>query len=140
MRLSAEGRAFIKRHEGCRLDAYLCAAGVPTIGYGHTEGVKLGQKITQHQADVLFDFDVEHFEDGVTAFPVLLTQGQFDALVSLAFNVGLERVAQSTLLHKLRAGDVAGAASEFMKWRLAAGKVVPGLIKRRADEKAVFLS
>lgn len=140
MKLSEGGRKLIKRFEGCRLEAYRCAAGVWTIGYGHTGDVAPGTKITQHQADVLFDYDVERFEDGVSALPVLLTQPQFDALVSLAFNVGLARVAQSTLLRKLRAGDVQGAASEFMKWKLAAGKVQPGLVRRRAAERELFLS
>lgn len=139
--MSAAGLNALKRFEGCRLEAYLCEAGKPTIGYGHREGVELGQKLTQHQADVLLEFDVESFEDGVTYClrNTEVTQSQFDALVSLAFNIGITRFSTSNLLRRLLKGDVSGAAGEFGKWRLADGKVSPGLEKRRKAEREMFL-
>lgn len=142
MRLSTPGVALIKRHEGCRLKAYLCPAGVPTVGYGHTEGVKLGQKISQHQADVILESDLEFYEEQVTALckGLKLTQDQFDALVSFAFNVGHSALANSTLLKKLRKNEIQGAADEFPRWCKGGGKVLPGLTKRREEERTVFLS
>jgi GH24 family phage-related lysozyme (muramidase) len=138
--MSAEGLNLLKRFEGCRLEAYLCEAGKPTIGYGHREGVELGHHITQHQADVLLAYDVESFEDGVSYClrNTMVTQSQFDALVSLAFNIGITRFGKSTLLRKLLRGDVKGAAAEFAVWRLAAGNVSVGLEKRRAAEREFF--
>ncbi len=141
MKLSPRGVEFIKKSEGCRLKAYQCTAGKWTIGWGHTRDVKEGMQITQHQADVIFSSDIESFEDGVAYMTkgVDLTQEQFDALVSLAFNIGVTRFGTSNLLRKLLRGDVAGAAGEFEKWRLADGKVDPGLVKRRAAEREMFL-
>lgn len=148
-RLNAEGLALIKRHEGLRLSAYLCPAGVPTIGYGHTGDVKLGMKITEHQADVILALDLERFEAGVSELlrGVEVNENEFAALVSFAFNVGLdndkdgkaEGLGDSSLLRKLRAGDRKGAADEFLKWVNANGKPLPGLVKRRQDERALFL-
>lgn len=141
MKLSERGADFIKAKEGLRLEAYQCEAGKWTIGYGHRRDVKEGMRITEHQAEVVFTSDAESFEDGVSYMTkdVDLTQSQFDALVSLAFNIGVTRFATSNLLRKLKRGDVAGAAEEFAKWRLADGKVSEGLVKRRAEEKAMFL-
>lgn len=148
MKLSKAGIDLIKAHEGyherlsdgsCR--AYLCPAGVWTIGYGSTTGVVEGMTWTREQAELGLRNDVARFEAGVLkAATVPLTQGQFDALVSFAYNVGLGALERSTLLRKLNAGDAAGAAAEFAKWTKAAGRVMPGLVRRRADEAALFLS
>jgi lysozyme len=141
-RTNAAGIALIKRFEGLRLEAYLCPAGVWTIGYGHTgNNVLPGSKITEHQANAILDVDLDKFERGVEALlpGVPLTDNEFAALVSLSFNIGLSRFEKSTLREKLLLRDKPGAAAEFLKWRLAAGKVLPGLVKRRAAERALFL-
>lgn len=141
MQTNATGINLIKKHEGCRLQAYLCPAGVPTIGYGHTRDVKLGQRITQHQADVILESDLEIYEEGVEHLTRMRPpkENQFAALVSFAFNLGVTRLASSTLMKKYLKGDVQGAADEFPKWVKAGGKVLPGLVKRRAEERALFM-
>jgi lysozyme len=146
MKVSAKGLALIKQHEGLVLHAYKDPIGVLTIGYGHTSmagppKVYAGQTITKAEAGRILRQDVDKFSAGVLELleGVDLTQGQFDALVSLAFNVGLGNFQGSTLRKKLLRGDYLGAANEFPKWRKAGGNVLPGLVKRRAQEKALFL-
>lgn len=139
MQISKDGLDLIKQFEGLYLKAYRCPAGVPTIGYGHTAGVAMGQAITQQQADDYLRRDVRQFERAVARLvSVPLTQGQFDALVSFAFNLGEGALAQSTLLRMLNAGDYAGAAAQFDRWNKAGGRVLPGLVRRRAAERALF--
>lgn len=139
MQISKAGLDLIKQFEGLYLKAYRCPAGVPTIGYGHTAGVAMGQTITQQQADDYLRRDVRQFERAVARLvTVPLTQGQFDALVSFAFNLGDGALAQSTLLRLLNAGDYAGAAAQFDRWNKAGGRVLPGLVRRRAAERALF--
>ena len=139
MQISKAGLDLIKQFEGLHLKAYRCPAGVPTIGYGHTAGVAMGQTITQQQADDYLRRDVRQFERAVSRLvSVPLTQGQFDALVSFAFNLGEGALAQSTLLRLLNAGDYAGAAAQFDRWNKAGGRVLPGLVRRRAAERALF--
>lgn len=139
MQISKAGLDLIKKFEGLYLKAYRCPAGVPTIGYGHTAGVAMGQTITQQQADDYLRRDVRQFERAVARLvTVPLTQGQFDALVSFAFNLGEGALAQSTLLRLLNAGDYAGAAAQFDRWNKAGGRVLPGLVRRRAAERALF--
>ena len=141
MQISKAGLDLIKEFEGLYLKAYRCPAGVPTIGYGHTAGVAMGQTITQQQADDYLRRDVRQFERAVERqVSVPLTQGQFDALVSFAFNLGEGALAQSTLLRLLNAGDYAGAAAQFDRWNKASGRVLPGLVRRRAAERALFES
>jgi len=146
MKISRKGIDLIKEHEGLRLNAYRDPVSVLTIGYGHTSmagepKVYAGQKITRAEALTILHRDINRFAVGMMKFiRVSLTQGQFDALVSLSFNIGLGAFKKSTLLRKLNAGDFEGAASEFPKWRKAGGRVLPGLVKRRAMEKALFLS
>lgn len=115
---------------------------MPTIGYGHTgSNIKLGMTITQAQADAYFNLDIMRFEKTVReAVDEPLTQGQFNALVSFAFNVGVGAFLKSTMLKKLNVGDYKGAAGEFTKWNKAGGRVVDGLTRRRAAEKAMFLA
>jgi lysozyme len=153
MRTSEEGKEFIKDYEGLRLKAYRCAAGVLTIGYGHTGGVKKGQEITEHQADVLLNYDLERFEDAVNAAVaqrefLRVTQREFDALVSFTFNVGIgdpdsnppePGLLTSTLLRKFLEGDRQGAADQFLRWNKVKGKVNKGLTRRREMERLVFL-
>ena len=139
MRLSADGIELIKRHEGLRLKAYRCPADVPTIGYGSTLGVQMGDEITQAQAVELLMADIERFEDAVDRLvEVPINQHQYDALVSFAFNLGSGALGGSTLLRKLNAGDYDGAAAEFDRWVNAGGRPLPGLVKRRAQERALF--
>lgn len=141
MKTSAAGIALIKRFESCRLTAYRDSVGVLTIGWGHTGKVWLGMVVTQEQADALLAADVQRFERGVAALlKVPVTQGQFDALVSFAFNCGLGNLGSSMLLRKLNAGDVNGAATEFPRWNKAGGSVLRGLTLRREAEQRLFMS
>lgn len=141
MKISQRGLTLIKRHEGLRLEVYLCPAGITTVGWGHVTTQPVGTTISLHQAEVILAHDLEKFEAGVLElFPgVKLTQGQFDALVSFSLNVGLTALANSTLRKKLLRGDLAGAADEFLRWTKAGGKVLAGLVKRRGEERAMFL-
>ena len=137
--LSAQGLDLVKRFEGLRLGAYQDAAGVWTIGYGHTGNVHPGQRITEAHAEQLLRKDVAWAEDAVRKnVDVPLSQGQFDALVSFTFNLGAGALQRSTLLQKLNAGDYAGAQAEFGRFVHAGGRVLPGLVRRRADEAELF--
>ena len=139
MQISKAGLDLIKQFEGLYLNAYRCPAGVPTIGYGHTAGVAMGQTITQQQADDFLRRDVRQFERAVSRLVhVPLTQGQFDALVSFTYNLSAANLGNSTLLRLLNAGDYKGAAAQFDRWTKAGGKELPGLVKRRAAERALF--
>lgn len=136
-----DGKSIVRKFEGCKLTAYLCPAGIPTIGYGHTHNVKLGDTCTQQQADEWLEDDFFYATSDVkAAVKVPLTDNQLDALASFVFNLGVRKLIQSTLLKKLNAKDYTGAANEFDKWVFAAGKKLNGLIARRAAEKALFLS
>lgn len=129
----------VKHFEGLYLNAYLCPAGVPTIGYGHTEGVKLGQTITAAQAEAFLSADLTDAARQVDKLvKVPLTANQRGALASFVFNLGAGSLASSTLLKLLNAKDYAGAAAQFDQWVHAAGKVLPGLVKRRAAERELF--
>lgn len=134
--------ALVKKSEGCRLQAYADATGHPTIGYGHTgASVRIGDTITQEQADSLLQSDINRVAVQVSALLTTQpTQGQFDALVGFAYDVGIGNLKASRLLYKLRIGDVDGAAGEFAKWVTSDGEKLPDLIKRREAEKALFLS
>lgn len=139
MRTSENGLALIRQAEGLRLRAYKCPAGVWTIGFGTTAGVKEGQVITKERAEELLRDDVKRFEDQVLRLvKVPLTQGQLDALVSFTYNLGAANLGNSTLLRLLNAGDYRGAAAQFDRWTKAGGKELPGLVKRRAAERALF--
>lgn len=121
--------------EGLRTRAYRCAGGVWTIGYGHTGGVKPGQKCTPAQAKVWLRADLEAAARGVEALGMELTQGQAEALTDFAFNLGIGALKGSTLLRKIRAG--AGKdeiQTEFRRWVYAGGEVQKGLVKRREWE------
>jgi lysozyme len=146
MKISEKGLSLIKQWEGLRLKAYRDAAGILTIGYGHTgPDVVEGMTITQEQADALLRKDIEKAERAVsTLVKVPLTQEQFDSIVSFVFNCGVGAFQRSTLLKKLNAGDYDGAAAEFDKWvyitRGGQKVKLSGLVKRRAAERALFES
>ncbi|WP_340608317.1 lysozyme [Xenorhabdus bharatensis] len=144
MEISTKGLECIKQYEGLKLKAYPDPAtgGIPwTIGYGHTKDVKLGQVITEQQAETFLHDDLQlTYIILESAVKVSLTQGQVDALCSFIFNCGAGNFVRSTLLKKLNAGDYQGAADEFQRWNKAAGKVMNGLTKRRASERQMFLS
>lgn len=147
----------IKHHEGVRNKPYRCPAKLWTIGVGHVlypdqaklpidqrDRVQLGdgdnRVFSAQEIDAILRHDLDRFERGVERFcPVPLTQGQFDALVSFAFNVGLGTLQRSTLRQKILRGDMEGAAEEFLKYCMAGGKILKGLQNRRKDERALFI-
>lgn len=125
----------VKQFEGLRLKAYRCPAGIWTIGYGHTRGVKAGQQITRAQADSLLVGDLLPFVQYVNRLGVCKTQGQFDALVDFAYNLGAAALGSSTLLQRIRINaDDATICKEFRRWVHSGGKVLIGLKKRREWE------
>lgn len=129
----------IKAAESLRLTAYRCPAGIWTIGYGHTGDVREGQTITAHQADAILDVDLDRFEAAVDRLAPSANENQRGALVSLAFNIGVKALEGSWVLRAHRAGDHVGAAAGFGRWIHGGGKVLPGLVKRRAAEAALYL-
>lgn len=138
MKINKKGLAIIKKYEGCRLAAYRCPAGVYTIGYGHTQGVKKGDTITKQQADLLLAMDVKKFEDHVNnraqKWGYEFTRNEFSALVSFAFNIGS--------IDQLTANGTRSKATIAVKiplYRKSGGKVLKGLEKRRKAEKKLFL-
>lgn len=140
MRTGINGLTLIKQFEGLRLQAYKCPADRWTIGYGHTADVGANDVITEEEALSFLRQDVAGSERAVNQYVhVPLTQNQFDALVSFVFNLGVGNFRTSTLLKKLNAGDDDGAAQEFGRWIHAGGKALPGLVRRREAERALFL-
>lgn len=146
MKVSKEGLELIKKHEGLRLEAYRCPAGVWTIGYGITSAAGVGKvtpgmKITHAQAEDMLRRALAVFERGVQdALTRRPTQPQFDALVSFAFNVGVGAMARSSVVRHFNAGDIEKAAGAFLLWNKANGKVLPGLTRRRREERDLFLT
>lgn len=146
MKYSVQGIALTEKFEGCRRSAYWDALGkVWTIAWGHTRGVKEGNYCSMEQAlawlleDLaLAEYDVNlHCAELIVAGE--LTQGEFDALVDFAFNLGCDALNKSTLLRLVQHHDMEHAALEFEKWDHAGGKVVAGLLRRRQEEKQMFL-
>lgn len=159
MKISDKAKEMIKHHEGVRNKPYLCPAKLWTVGVGHVLYPEQGKlKIedrgtiwlhpednrvwTTEQIDALLGFDLARFERGVARYcpDSVNHQGHFDALVSFAFNVGLGSLQKSGLRMKYNRGEYAAAAEEFLKWAKAGGKVLKGLLNRRIDERALFLS
>lgn len=133
MKMSDSAIEQLKKFEGCKLRSYQCAAGVWTIGYGHTKGVKASMTITQAQADQYLKEDLTTFEKYVNKFK--LNQNQFDALVDFAFNLGIGNLSKSTLLKKvIKNPQDPTIEKEFMKWVNAGGRRLEGLVKRRRWE------
>ncbi len=149
MKASAETVAMIAEFEGFMPRWYPDPAHgwkVPTIGYGHTDAAGYpryahdkGLILTKDNAKMILARDLVQYERAVeAAVKVPLNANQFGALVSFTYNLGDGNLAKSTLLRKLNAGDYAGAASEFLRWNKAGGKVLPGLTRRRSAERALF--
>ena len=131
---------FIKGWEELRLDAYLDAVGVPTIGYGRTADVQMGDTCTAEQAEKWLRDEVDETWHAIDQFiRQTLAQHEMDAVVSLTYNVGVGAISKSTLLSRLNNGDFGSAADEFLRWNRAGGKVLAGLTKRRKAERAIFV-
>ena len=157
MKVSDKCIRMIRHHEGVRFRAYRCPAKLWTIGVGHVlypnQGrLPLDQRqdfqlqaqddrtFSAEEVDAILRSDLARFERGVVIqCPVSLTQSQFDALVSFSFNCGLGTLQRSTLRQKLLRGETEDAAQELLKYVIGGGRVLPGLVKRRQDERAVFL-
>lgn len=167
MKLSKAGADLMHKYEGKRNKPYLCPAHIWTIGYGHVlyqqqirlpvvrkdgyNGILRKEYLlrnednrvwTNEEIDQLFDKDVKDFERGVLRLVpgCAGNQGAFDALVSFSFNAGLGNLQISQIRMRANRGDWEGAAQAFMAWTKGGGKVLPGLVKRRKDEQALFLS
>lgn len=145
MKLGYEGEVLIKHYESCRLTAYQDSVGKWTIGFGNTfyedgRPVKEGDIIPQWRADELFKRVVSKFERAVNDLGLNLKQNQFDALVSFAWNEGIEALQQSTLIRKVRntPDDLIGIDDEFLKWIYAGGKKLRGLVARRRSESFLY--
>lgn len=137
--INRDGLELIKSFEGCKLKAYICPAGVLTIGFGSTGShVKPGMVITMDQAEELLRSDLRRFEDYVAAKCAPATDNQFSALVSFAFNVGEGALDKSTLRRMHLEGNYEAAAGQFARWNKAGGKVLPGLTRRREAEAALY--
>lgn len=148
MQISDNGLALIKRFEGCRLSAYPDPATVEepwTIGYGWTrpvdgQAVGPGMSITQRKADQLLRCGIVNYEQDVNRLvKVPLVQNQFDALVSLSYNIGTRAFSTSTLLRDLNQRRYAKSADEFLRWQYANGKPLAGLLRRRRAEREFFI-
>ena len=140
-RVSDDGVDMIAKHEGLRLEAYLCPARVWTIGFGSTHGVKKGDRITEAEAIERLRREVQIYETGVLeALTVAPNQNQFDAMVSLAYNIGVAAfVKESSVLRFHNLGDTKRAADAFRLWNQGGGKVLPGLVTRREEERSLYL-
>jgi len=166
VKLSPEGAALMHRYEGYRTKPYLCPAHIWTVGYGHVlyqDQIQLpmvrregyegfirrdyplrpehNRVWSKQEIDALFDADVAAFERGVLRLVPGCAgrQGRFDALVSFAYNAGLGNLQRSQIRMKANRGDIEGAADAFMQWTKAGGRELPGLVRRRTDERALFL-
>jgi len=144
MKASQSAIELIKHYEGCKLEAYICPAGILTIGYGHTgKDVTKGKIITADQAEKLLIADLAKYDAEIARYvKVELNQSQYDALVSFVYNLGARALATSTLLRKLNAREFDAVPREFLKWDKAKVngefKALPGLTKRRKSEAALF--
>ena len=159
MKVSPAAIQMIKHHEGVRVKPYRCPALLWTVGVGHVidpshAAVKYEDRknlqvpaggdrvLSMGEVDAILAQDLGRFERGVLRLCPAASgrQGVFDSLVSFAFNVGLGNLQRSSLRMKTNRGDYEDAADEFLKWTKAAGRVLPGLVKRRNDERALYLS
>ena len=159
MKVSDAAKAMIKHHEGVRMRPYRCPALLWTVGVGHVidpshAAVKYEERrtlpipegwdrsLSVGEVDAILAQDLGRFERGVARLcpAVVGHQGRFDALVSFAFNVGLGNLQRSSLRMKTNRGEFEEAADEFMKWTKAGGRVLPGLVKRRQDERALYMA
>lgn len=134
------GVDLIKSFEGWEPKAYMCPANVLTIGYGSTgPHVKPGMVITRERGETLLRADLARFEAAVTRqVTTAVSQNQYDAMVSLAFNIGISAFGKSSVLREVNARNFESAANKFALWNKGGGKVLPGLVRRRAAEAAMF--
>jgi lysozyme len=144
MNISEAGLKLIKQFEGLRLKSYRCPAGIWTIGYGHTSTtgvpeVREGMRISGQEAETILKRDLAQFEGAVTSMvKIRLSENQFDTLVSFAFNCGIAALRRSTLLKRVNAGAFDAVPAELMKWTRADGQELPGLVRRRRAEAALW--
>ena len=139
MKISEEGKALIKKFEGCELEAYKCPAGVWTIGFGFTKDVKEGDVWSQSHAEEMLDIELEEYEEYVTDLvDVPLNENQFSSLVAWCYNLGPTNLVQSTLLSKLNAGLYEDVPHEIKRWNKANGEILEGLVRRREAEALLF--
>jgi len=139
MKISEEGKSLIKKFEGCKLEAYLCSAGVPTIAFGRTKNVKIGDTCTQEQADAWLEEELEEYTGYVNdAVKQTLQQNQIDAMVAWTYNLGPTNLRSSTMLKVLNEGKLQEVPQEMRKWVKANGKTLPGLERRRLAESMLF--
>ena len=140
MTISEKGIELIKQFEGCKLFAYRDTVGIPSIGYGHTKGVKMGMSVTQKQADDFLLEDIKPCEKVLNAMCINFKQNQFDALVSWIFNLGEGKFSGSTMRKKIisRATDIE-ITDQMVRWYNAGGKPSAGLMRRRVTEANMFL-
>jgi GH24 family phage-related lysozyme (muramidase) len=139
MNISEEGKSLIKKFEGCKLEAYLDAVNVPTIAYGRTKNVKMGDVCTQEQAEAWLDEELHEYEGYVKdQVNVNLEQYQFDALVSWVYNLGPTNLSKSTLLKVLNDGKYNDVPAQIRRWNKAGGNVLEGLTRRREAEALLF--
>lgn len=142
-KMNAAGMRILKECEGLYLNSYKCPAGVWTIGYGCTKGIRPGMTITEAEAEEMLRKELTEFEKGVERMlsHIPLNENQFSALVSLTYNCGMEPITEGmTIRRKLEARDYRGAAEGFLLWNKGGGRVLPGLVKRREMEKKLFLT
>jgi lysozyme len=145
--INASGLHIIKQFEGWSATPYRCPANIPTQGWGFTRllnGSKVkmdSPALSKEEAEVILKHELNHFERGVRRLVnVKLNHNQFSSLVSFSFNLGLGNLQNSTLRMKLNRDDYDGAADEFPKWRKAGGRILKGLVRRRAAERSLFLA
>jgi len=140
MRTSKQGMDLIRQSEGLRLKAYLCPAGVPTIGYGHTKDVKMGMHITESTAEDFLIEDIAPIERILNAVGINFRQEQFDALVSWTFNLGQKNLINSTMMKRIMANaSDEEITDQMVKWVYAGKQQMEGLKTRRVKEANMFL-
>ncbi|MBD2156248.1 lysozyme [Leptolyngbya sp. FACHB-16] len=141
LHISEQGLALIKKYEGFRSRSYLCPSGTWTIGYGSTHDVTRGQWISEPEAAARLRREVQIYEHGVlAALKVEASQAQFDALVSLCYNIGVGAIARSSVMRFHNRRDFAAAADAFLLWNKGGGKEIPGLTRRRREERSLYLT
>ena len=139
MNISEEGKALIKKFEGCELKAYRCPVGKLTLGFGHVKGVKEGDEWTKEKAEAMLDKELKEYEGYINDLVnVQLNQNQFDALVAWIYNLGPTNFRTSTLRKKLTPETMHEVPREIRRWNKANGEVLKGLVRRREAEALLF--
>ena len=139
MKTSAEGKALIKKFEGCELESYLCPSKVWTVGFGTTKNVVEGMTITQDMAEEMLDKDLLEFEEYVDKLvEVPLDQSQYDALVAWTYNLGPTNLKSSTMLKVLNDGKYDEVPAQMRRWNKSNGEVLTGFVRRREAESLLF--